>query len=82
GIDGRVDLGQAARCSPLRSWTFSPEKLGSLTFKWNDLWCYQMSLRWGEARPQTSVVTLVARYTAPNGETTWSEPVPVPIAAP
>jgi hypothetical protein len=80
-FDGRVGLHQAAVLPPLRAWSFSPEELDAMTVKWNSLWCYQMSLRWGEARPQTSVVTLVARYTAPNGRVTYSEPVPIPVIA-
>jgi hypothetical protein len=78
--DGRVGLQQAATLQPLRAWSFTPEELNAITFRWNGLWCYQMTLRWGQAEPRAAVVTLVARYTAPNGEVTYAEPVPVPIA--
>lgn len=77
--DGRIGLQQAAMLQPLRSWTFSPEELTTFTFKWKGLWGYQMALRWGEAEPRASVVTLIARYTAPSGEVVHAEPVPVRI---
>jgi len=76
GDDGTSRPGQT---EPFHVWTFPPEQLRNYLTRTMVGWAYAMELGWGPKKPKTDVVTLMARYTPPEGEAVYSKPQIIPL---
>ena len=65
---------------PLKVWTFSPAQLEPFQTRTSLGEGYQLALQWGNARPKSSVVTVVARYRGARGGDVYSSPNSVSVS--
>ncbi len=75
--EGSVGQSHLAAAVPFHTWTVAPEQMRQFRARSYGLWCYELSLRWPPPGPSGVVVTIIARYRAPNGTYVYSEPVAV-----
>lgn len=66
---------------PRRVWTFDPDALKEHAGRSAMGVGYRFALRWGEAVPTGDRITILARYTAPDGRTVSSLPSTLSVAA-
>lgn len=71
---GRTNLPPA-----LRIWTFDSADLRRFEFKAGIGTGYEFALRWGTNQPTKNLITVAARYTAPNGRQVASTPASVTV---
>lgn len=64
---------------PFRTWTYSREELRQIATKRSGLWCYPLMLTWGEDKPASRVVSVLARYLGTGGQVVYSRPVILPF---
>jgi len=76
---GRLHAESVAGVAPLRTWTFTPQELGTRLSKGQAGWGYFFRLGWGQEVPTTPTVTIVARYTPPKGSPVYSATLVIPI---
>ena len=70
--DGVVSPTAARTTPPLKVWSFNPTALKAYEGKTSLGAGYQFALKWAPETPRQPVVTVVARYRAPNGTALWS----------
>lgn len=71
---GRLSRKSLVMAEPLEVWHFSAEELAGSAKRDNLFgYFYPLVLLWGEEAPQTPVVTLMAKYTAPSGQTAYPQ---------
>ena len=64
---------------PLKTWTFDASQLLQYRFESGIGVGYEFSLRWGTNQPTKRLITVAARYTAPNGQVVTSRPSSVTV---
>jgi hypothetical protein len=72
--DGNARFANLDRLEPLHVWRFTADELKAYERKWLGQLCYRINLVWGRDRPTKSLITLRVKYTAANGQTTFSAP--------
>lgn len=71
---GRLSRKALVMAEPLEVWHFSAEELADSAKRDNLFgYFYPLVLLWGQEGPRTAVVTLMAKYTAPNGQTAYPQ---------
>jgi len=71
GVVGRA----AVEGPPFHRWRFTAEQMREhLAADMYRLWCHPLLLQWGDHVPAAANVTLIARYTAPDGGGAYSAP--------
>ena len=78
-FEGRVSGVDLRTIKPFYTWVFSGPRLMDLAVKAREGWGYSFRLRWGPRPPSGKIVTLVARYEAPDGRAVYSKPMFVMI---
>lgn len=78
-FDGNDSQGDLRNGKPIHTWTFSPNQLKPFLANSYGLLHYQLTLAWGENKPRSKTVTILARYTENDGKEIFSTPVIVPV---
>ncbi len=78
-FDGVVRADELGQATPLRVWSYEGGKLAAYAQKTSIGTGYRFILSWGEQAPRKERITLVARYTAPDGFVVTSAPGSIPL---
>ncbi len=78
-FDGVINEQTPADVKPLRVWTRPAADLKGFANKTAIGVSYPLTLLWGESRPKQDMITIVARYIAPDGRTIYSGPSTIPV---
>ena len=78
-FDGNNSQGDLQFEKPIKTWTLSPSQLKPFITTSYGLQHYQLTLAWGDNKPKSKTVTILARYTESNGKKVFSRPVVVPV---
>lgn len=73
--EGDLSTMQIRRTEPYHRWTFTPAQLLPFVGRYDlHMLGYRVPLLWGDRRPRTDAITLVASYENPSGPTVNSAP--------
>lgn len=78
-FDGKAAKDAVGRLQPLHVWTFTADQLSEGLARNVAGYGYVFTLSWGTAQPRSTMVTVVARYCAPDGAVILSEPVAIAV---
>lgn len=78
-FDGNDSQGDLRFEKPIKTWTFSPNQLKPFLTTSYGLQHYQLTLAWGDNKPKSKTVTILARYTQGREKEIFSRPVVVPV---
>jgi len=81
-FDGIINEQTPASAKPLHAWTNTIAELKPLAVKTALGVSYPLTLLWGKDRPTQDVITIAARYIAPNGRAIYSAPSTIPVGNP
>ena len=78
-FDGVFDPPATPVPQPLKIWSFGPRELVPFAAETSLGTGYQLALRWGNDRPTGTAVTVLARYTTPDGTAFESSTTSIPL---
>jgi hypothetical protein len=78
--DGAHVREQLASLQPRHVWTYPADQLKAYLQKTSIGTSYRFAALWGEDKPASDRVTLIARYTRPDGTQIYSAPSSIPVA--
>ncbi len=78
-FDGNESLGDLYSSKPIKTWTFSSDQLKPFMASSYGLLHYQLALEWGDNKPTSKTVTILAHFTNSDGKKIVSQPVVVPV---
>lgn len=79
--EGRATAQALTKQEPYRTWTFEGDELAGHLQRSMFGWGYAMRLGWGDKPPNSSTVTLIARYRRADGTSQASRPIQVAMVA-
>jgi len=77
--EGNVARRAVAVADPFYTWRFSAREMKGYLVRGTVGWGYAMRLAWGGKAPAAGTITLVARYSPPEGRALYSAPVAVAL---
>lgn len=80
-FDSVLKPGDAAKQTPLHVWSFAARDLAKLEAKTSLGTGYRLVLEWGEDKPRSNSVTLVARYQTKGGTPVYSTPNAISVSS-
>ena len=79
--DGLLKAGGAEAQSPLCSWSYTAEELQGYAYKTKIGTSYGLTPVWGDTQPKQNRITVIARYTSPEGLKITSAPSVISVPA-
>ena len=79
-FDGIPGVTTEASSEPRRVWNYTAQELRQYEIGSSIGPCYQLAPLWGDAKPTGSRISVIARYTAPDGRSVTSAPSIISIA--
>ncbi len=79
--DGLLKLGGSESQKPLRTWSYTADELKDYAYKTVIGTSYGLTPLWGDAKPTENRITVIARYTSPEGVKISSAPSVISVPA-
>ncbi len=80
-FDGLLKGGGPDSPKPLRTWSYTAQELKGYAYKTAIGTSYGLTPLWGDAKPVQSRITVIARYTSPDGGKLRSAPSVISVVA-